>query len=256
MNDSAVMIACSLASIGVCFGLITLFIFRRTVDSAALRQSRARMLARLFEFRLFYEEPMLVWRAQKAFTRELLRLLGLVARPALLLGLPTAWLLVQLEAVYGYAPLEVGRPAIVTVQMANELTAADAAARLAAPPELAIETPPVRSLTDRQISWRVRPLRPVCGSVRVEIRGAAIHKSICAGVRRMFLVPRRVHSLLQFLSRPLEARLPQQDLAWVEVNYQATRVTIAGVALPWIAWFGLVSVVSTALFARWLPVEQ
>lgn len=237
------------------FGLLTLWAFRRTTDLVAFRQTRKRLVARLLEFRLFYDEPALIWRAQKAIVRENLRLFALLVHPALVLTLPMAWLLMQLEAVYAYAPLEVGRPAVVTAQIAGELTSGDAGASLEAPPGISVETPPVRSATDRQISWRVRPLRPVCGSLRLQIRGAAVGKSICAGTRRVFLVRRRVQTLISFLLWPEEARLPRGDAVWVEVDYPATDVTIAGVALPWIAWFVLISTVSTA-FARWFHVPQ
>ncbi len=245
------MIAWSLACLSVLFSFLTLRTFRRTTDLVAFRQIRKRVVAHLLEFRLFYDEPALIWRAQKAVVRENLRLFAVLARPALILTLPMAWLLVQLETVYAYAPLEVGKPAVITAQMNGELMSADAGASLEAPSGISVETPPVRSVIDRQISWRIRPLRAVCGSLRLQIRGAKINKPVCAGARRVFLERRRAQSLISFLLRPEEARLPRGDVAWVEVDYPAADVTIAGVALPWIAWFALISAVSAAVFARW-----
>lgn len=245
-----------LAAVSVAFALFSIWAFRRTTDLVAFRQSRKRLVAHLLEFRLFYDEPALIWRAQKALVRENLRFLTVLARPVLVLALPTAWLLMQLEAVYGYAPLAVGQSAVVTAQITGELTPSDAGASLGTPPGILVETPPVRSITDRQISWRVRPLEPVCGSLRLQIRGATVGKSICAGMRRLFLVRRRVQSRISFLLRPEESPLPRGNVAWVEVDYPATGVTIAGVTLPWIAWFVLITVVSTAILARWFRAPQ
>lgn len=245
------MVGLSLAAVSVATGLFVLWIFKQTTDLAALRSTIKRIQAHLLEFRLFYDEPRLIWRAQKAIVRENLRFLALMARPALILMLPMAWLLLQLDAVYAYAPLPIGQPSVITAQMSGQIMPENVAATLETPPEIAIETEPVRSAADRQISWRIRPLHPVRGSLRVRLRDAAIDKTIAAGTRPIFLIRKRVHSLLHFLIRPEEARLPVGEIAWVEVDYPKTDVTIAGIALPWIAWFVLISTLSALVFARW-----
>jgi hypothetical protein len=76
---------------------------------------------------------------------------------------------------------------------------------LQAPPGIAVETPPVRVFAERQISWRIRALRPVRGELRLVLRGRAIEKNIVAGER----------SLLH----PKESRLPAGEVAWVKVDY-------------------------------------
>jgi hypothetical protein len=245
------MIVFSLAAVSVAFGLIALWIFRHTADLAAVRSTIKRVHAHLLEFRLFYGEPRLIWRAQKSILHENLRFLRLMVRPALILTLPMAWLLIQLEAVYGYAPLPVGEASVITAQVTGPFMPEDVAPTLETPPEISVETPPVRSATDRQISWRIRPLRPVRGSLRLGFRGAAIDKTIAAGTRSIFLVRKRVRSLLPFLLRPEEALLPAGEIAWVEVDYPKTDIVIAGIALPWIVWFVLMSL-SALVFARWI----
>lgn len=245
------MVGLSLAAVSVACGLFALWIFRHTTDLAAVRSTIKRVQAHLLEFRLFYDEPRLIWWAQKAILRENLRFFLLTARPALILALPMAWLLVQLEAVYGYAPLPIGQPSVITAQVSGQSMPEDVAVTLQTPPEISVETAPVRSATDRQISWRIRPLRPVRGSLRLRFRDTAIDKTIAAGTRPIFLVRKRVRSLLPFLLRPEDARLPAGEIAWVEVDYPKTDVIIAGIALPWIAWFVLISTLSALVFARW-----
>ena len=110
---------------------------------------------------------------------------------------------------------------------------------------------PVRSLADRQISWRIRPLRPVLGSVRLRLRDSAVEKSIAAGTRSIFLVRTRERSVWNFLLHPEEPRLPAGGIAWIEVDYPEAEVAIAGIALPWIAWFVVLSMLGALAFARW-----
>jgi len=155
------MIAWSLACVSVLVGFLTRWTFRRMTDRVAFRQIRKRLFAHLLEFRLFYDDPALIWRAQKAVVRENLHLLALLAPPALILTLPAVWLLIQLETVYAYAPLEVGKPTVVTAPITGELIPADPGASLHAPHGISLETPPVRRIIARQISWRIRPLHPV-----------------------------------------------------------------------------------------------
>src|ERR1700730_16333571 len=114
------MVGLSLAAVSVASGLFALWIFRHTTDLAAVRSAIKRVHAHLLEFRLFYDEPRLIWRAQKSILRENLRFLLLMLRPVLILTLPMAWLLIQLEAVYGYAPLAVGEASVITAQMTGQ----------------------------------------------------------------------------------------------------------------------------------------
>ena len=233
------MVGLSLAVVSAACGVLALWIFAHTTDLAAVRTSVKRVQAHLLEFRLFYDEPRLIWDAQKAIVRENVRFLALVTPAVIILAIPTWWLLVQLDAVYGYAPLSLDQASVVTVQLNHPV--ADVAATLQVPPGISIETPPVRSLADRQISWRIRPLRPVRGSVRVSLHGAAIETAIAAARRSIFL-RRRVGPLLHW----------RGDIAWIEVDYPKADVSIAGIALPWIAWFVLISTLSAIVFRRLL----
>jgi hypothetical protein len=198
-------------------------------NRAAVRAAGKRLQADLLEMRLYSSEPALMWAAQKALVRDNLRWLALMLRPALILALPLAWLCVQLNSIYGHSPLAVGAAAVVTVQLEHALEPVDAAANLQAPPEIAVESPPVRVFAERQISWRIRALRPVRGELRLVLRGRAIEKTIAAGEPHALLSLRRERSLWGFLLHPEESRLPAGDAAWVEVDYPPR---------PWLAWFG------------------
>jgi len=141
-------------------------------DRAAVRAAGKRLQADLMEMRLYSGEPALMWAAQKALVRDNVRWLALMLPPALVLGLPLAWLFVQFDGIYGRNPLPVGGVAVVTVQLKRALEPADAAATLQAPPGIAVESPPVRIIARRQISWRIRALRPVRGELRFVMQPA------------------------------------------------------------------------------------
>jgi len=236
----------SLAAIGVACGVAASLVYHRTTDTRAVRATGRHMYAHLLEFRLFADDPVLIWRAQKALVRDNLRLLRLLARPALILVLPMAWLFAQLDWLYVPA-LAVGEPAIVTAQMAGPLDPTDASASLQTPPGISIETPPIRVWHDRQISWRIRPSRPVEGTLQLAVRGRKIDKTVVAG-GSAFPSPRRVRSLSAFLLHPWEPRIPAADVLWVAVDYPP-----AGCSA--LLWFVAISAATMMAFNRWFRYD-
>jgi hypothetical protein len=217
----ASLLAISLVAISVLWGVTTFFVFRRFTDAAALRKIRRLLYAHLLEIRLFADEPGLVWKAQKAVFADNLRLLRLVAIPVALLALPFALLYEPLNDIYGWGPLAVGQSATVTLQERN--TGADL--NLVAPPGIGVETLPVKSMADHEVSWRIRPLIATMGT----LRAGAASRSIMAGDRT--LARRR-------------QRESMPDGGWFEVDYPRADITLLGIPLPWLTWFVIFSTLS------------
>jgi hypothetical protein len=154
----------SLIPISILAGFATVFVFRRWTDAAAIRAVTNRMLAHMMEFRLFVDEPGLILRAQGDLFKENWRLLVLVLRPTLILVIPFAVLFAEMDAHYARAPLQLGRPAIVTVQFKS---ADHAGIVLKTPKGIEVETPGVHIPRLNQISWRIRPVSPFSGKIQV-----------------------------------------------------------------------------------------
>ena len=247
------MIGWSLAAVSVACGLAITLVFSRVTDLQALRKARKQVQAHLLEIRLYSAEPRLVWRAQASLVRANMRLLAVLAVPVLILTPPMAWLWLQCESIYGFAPLPLGKAAIVTAQMRAPF-AEDNMIALQAPREITVETPPVRSFVDRQVSWRLRPNEPVRGELRLSLKGQTFEKAIAAGERGVFLLEKKSGSRFEHLLRIGEGCLLVGDVEWIELRYPTTDVALAGVSLPWVAWFLIISSVSALVFARWLRI--
>jgi len=231
------VIGWSLAAVSLLWGLITYRVFHRFTDHATLRTVRKRLYTHLLEIRLYSEEPSLVWKAQTALIADNVRFLASIALPLLIMALSFALLYPSLDTVYGWGPLVVGRSAVVTVQLPQEPGASDTQYILKAPTGIAVETPPVRDFAERQISWRIRPLLPVLGRLHITLPGGGdVSRSIAAGDRRLSRYRRRE---------------PSPGAVWVELGYPKVSVDIAGLELPWLAWFLIVSTASAAVFAFW-----
>jgi hypothetical protein len=202
----------TLLPVSLIYGLAAALVFRRFSDQISVRQTINRMMAHVMEFRLFINSPAVVLRAQRDLLRENLRLLRLVLSPSAILALVFIILFPQLDAMYGHAPLAVGEPSVVTVSL-------DGDAALEAPAGIAVETPGVRVIYDRQVSWRVRPIGRTAGDLRIRSDGRVLTRQIVADGGLIF------GWKLPFTSPEIEIRYP--------------RTVVLGV--NWMVWFFLIS---------------
>jgi len=230
----------SLVPISVLSGISMLLVFRRASDQAAVRRAKSLVTAHLLEFRLFMDEPRLILKAQRDLIVANARFLRLMLRPVVVLTLPMALLLAAMEGFYGHAPLRICDPAIVTAQMKHD----DTSLSLKAPDGITVETPPVRVAADRQVSWRIRPLRATNAQLELVRADRAIAKSISAGSGMHYLSERR-GSLANLLLRPTERPLSDSEVDWIEVRYPTATI----LSLHWLIWFFAISAV-TALALR------
>jgi hypothetical protein len=161
--------------VSVLYGVLAVLIFRRLTEKSSVGRTVNRILAHVMELGLFIDSPSLVFRAQRDLVRENLRLLRLTILPGAILALLFALLYPPMNTMYGRAPLPIGEPSVVTIQMKD---AAMPAVQLEAPEGIIVETPAIRILHDHQISWRVRPLRPTTADFKFRLDNHSAIRSI------------------------------------------------------------------------------
>ncbi len=239
----------SLTAIALASGVAMAWVFGRFSDGERIRLAQRKIRANLYAFRLFADEPVLIFRAQKQLLLWNARYLGLMLRPSILIFVPVLLLLTQLEAVYGSRPLAAGESAIVTAQF-------DAGADLrAVAPSLVgqgikVETPAVRIPDQRQACWRVRATSIASGSVWLRVPGAAARKTVQAGPGLRYISARRVASLFDWLHYPAEARLPNAGIRWIGVSYPHAAIGVFGWGVDWLVWFCAVNLLTMLAFRK------
>jgi hypothetical protein len=239
-TDLGIAALASLIPISILAGIGMLLVFRHASDPLAVRRAKGITQAHLLEFRLFMDEPLLILRAQRDLLVANLRFMKLMLRPLLWMLLPMGLLLAGLEALYGHAPLAVGEAAIITAQVNN----AAGPFELKAPPEVAVETPPVHVIAESQVSWRIRPLRAATIELQIAHDGRLVAKRISAGGGFHFLSERR-GSLLNLPLYPTEWPLSDNEMEWIEIRYPEATI----LHLHWLIWFFALSAI-TALALR------
>jgi len=238
----------SLVPLSVLMGIAMLWVFRRTSNPEGITRAKARVMAHLYELRLFPDEPVLIWKAQWGLLKANARYAGMMLIPVAVMALPMALLFSELECFYGYRPLEPGREAILTIQLK---TAPDGAAPLIRPPDgIIVETEGVRLDGGRQISWRLRATKPATGKLQVVLPGEVVEKNLEAGAGPRYLSERRVSSAGEFLWRPAEAMLSSSRIDWIQVRYPEASIRAMGIELPWLAWMLVISMITALALKR------
>lgn len=198
----------TLIPVSVIYGFVAALLLRRFSDREAVWASIDRMIAHVMEFRLFLDTPSLILRAQRDLLLENGRLLRLMLLPCVMLAVIFIALFPQLDALYGHAPLRPGEPSVVSAHIDGE-------AMLEAPAGIRIETPPVQSLHDHQVSWRIRPAGNTAGELRVIEGGRVLTKRIVAGTG----------FISGYSSRAIDIRYPRRSVFGTH----------------WLVWFFLIS---------------
>jgi hypothetical protein len=244
----------TLAPLGALAGAAGMWAFLRIADTAALGAAANRIQAHLLEAWLFVDEPSLIWKTWRGLLAANARFLGLLLLPLAVLSVPMTPLLFLLDSQYGYEPLAVGKPALVTIGVNQPLAGLPHVPELAAPEGIAVESPALRVWSEREVSWRVRPERAVSGTLRCTVGGATVEKSVAAGAGPAYLSRKRTARLLEIVRYPTEAPLRAGPVEWIEVGYPATEVGPPGWETHWSAWFfGFSLIGAVALPRGWRP---
>jgi hypothetical protein len=231
-------------------GVGMLLVLRRASNPVRIRGVKRLVKAYLLEMRIYRDEPAVVWRSQISLLTSNLRYVALMLQPAVWLALPLALLLVHLDAFYGRAPLTVGREAIVTMSMLPPFDMRGPAPALTAPDGISVETAPLRALSDRQVSWRIRPIVSSAGDLRFELAGDTVLKQVEARSASRFMPGRKVSSFWASIWRPDESRIVSPFVEWIEVRYPDSEVDLLGIRLPWLIWFTVISMLTVLLFKK------
>ncbi len=124
------------------YGAIAALLFRRFADRVRMRPVINHMLAHVMEFALFIDEPRLILKAQLDLIKDNFQMLRQIALPCVLMAIPFGLLYPAMERQFGNHT-----SSVLTLPAGKAL-----------PAGVVAETPGVRILRTREVSWRVRPV--------------------------------------------------------------------------------------------------
>jgi len=239
-----------LAAMSLLTSVATLVAFRATSDQGRLVAVKRAIQACWFEIRLFNDDIRAMLRAQAEMIGHYLVYLRLALLPALWIGVPLGFFVIQLHSYYAYSGLVPGHAALIKVRLKQ---AVPEVPLLEAPAGIRIETPAARIASLNEVVWRIVAEQPGNYELTVRLGDARFTKNLRVSsdvVRRSPL--RTDGTLISQLVYPSESPLPDEaPLESIAVTYPPGEVTILGKPVSWLFLFvGLSTVFVFALRKR------
>lgn len=236
--------------------IVMLLIFKATSNQEKLAAVKRQIHAGLFEIRLFNDDIRAILRAQWDILRHNFTYLRLSMVPLVVMIVPVALILIQLQFRYGYQGLKPGQPTLFKVELAEGWDAgADGyledlprpQAKLTAPPGVRVEAGPVWIPAQGELAWRISAEKPGRYDLHVEVNGVSYTKRVDAagGVVRRSPVrpaPRFMDELLYPAEEPLPAGA---GVAAIHLGYPPGNVGVTGwdSEITWMIVFFVLSIV-------------
>lgn len=242
-----------LTAIAIAAAIAMLWAFKHCSDQARIQLTKRKIRAHLLAFRLFTDEPAMIFRSQGQLLVWNLRYMALMLRPTAVTLIPLALLLFHLDAVYGRRPLHAGESAVVTAQVSGPSRLKTDALVLRGA-GISIETPALRLPDANRVCWRVRATRGESSTVELVLSSRSVTKIVQAGPSALYLSKRRVSSVLSWLCYPGEPLLAGASVDWIEVEYPSAKMNVFGFGVHWLMWFCVVSLVAMLLLRKRMRV--
>lgn len=247
----------ALWAVSLVTAVAALWVIRLASNQEKLRRAKGRQTARLLEFLLYRDDPVVSFgafgrtlAAAGAYQKELLKPLAVMLVPLVLL-------LIQLAGWFDARPLRPGEQALVKVRFGDAAPVDTIPVALAASDGLAVETEAFRIPEDHEIDWRIRAAEtgPQEVEVRADSETLTKHVRVAAGFAQA--ASRRVRGgWWNRLTHPAEPPLPAAGpVESIEITYPSWADTSPLLAMHWIVWYFLLSLVFGLLLKRPLGVE-
>jgi hypothetical protein len=162
--------------------IFALVVFRLVSNQAGITRTKDLIKGYLLELWLYKDDPVVLLRAQGQVLLNSVRYFRYSLVPLLIMIVPMALVIVQVETHFGWRSLHADESVIVTATLkpgagdAKPPSSLDAT--LSVPEGVTLETPPLRLDKEHQVLWRVRP--DVSGKHEIQLK---IGKSVAtAGI--------------------------------------------------------------------------
>ena len=232
-------------------GVVLLYLYGKVSAQKKIRILKRDIFANLQEVVLFRHDIGVMLRAQG----RLFKCSGLYfayAFPALIvLMIPCLLVLAQLNLYFGVRTLEPGESALLRIKLSSPALVRDVSLETSSNLEV---SPAVRSPSDGEIAWRVRPLEGSQAWYKIKVGKGAVQREIGMSGK---LEPVVSHSWLARLMYPASGWQELSAIAVDELSfaYPAGEVAFMGLSFNWILVFFVVSLLAGLVASKYLKVE-
>lgn len=240
-------------------GIFMLIVFKYASNQEGIKKVKNKIKAYLLEIRLFKDNLNLMLKAQGNILRYNLTYMKYSLKPMLFMIIPLILIILQLDLWFSHNPLPPRKPAIVKLFLKPEISPLETSINLITPPEIKVETPPLRIIDERQINWRIRPLKKGKFILKFQASNdSTVEKEIIVDSEKFARISYKkvTGNFWKELRFPGEAPLPSNSLIEsIEIRYPPARLNFLGLKIHWLIAFFILSILFGFSLKRFLKVE-
>jgi len=223
-----------------------LIVYKKTSDQSRIDYVKRRIEAYFYEIRLFNDDLRAILRAQGGILRYNGAYVALNLVPLLVMIVPFALIMAQLQAHYGWTGLRADEPVLVKATLAEDWEQGGAIQSVDGKPQLTLNVPSNMSVetrsvwipSNRELAWRLVPSEG--GEYEIGLSGAsdalASKQLFVADVDGKRAPVRHQPDFLNQLLYPGEAPLPTESpVRSIEVAYPERVLDLFGYSLHAVA---------------------
>jgi uncharacterized membrane protein (DUF106 family) len=249
----------SLFFISLPVAIFMLLVFRYTSDQKGIKKSKDRIKAYLLEIRIFKDDLGILLSAQKRLLMYNGIYLSHAIKPLLVMIVPMALLILQMDAWYGHRPLMPGESTILSSQVSEETrTRLLSTASIEAERGVTVEKPSLRIFETGELDWTIRAREAGVHQIRVTVAGHSFPKKIVVsggGLARVSTLSINT-GFWRAIFTPGAEPLPENAfLKNIEVRYPSRSVKILGWKIHWLIIFFVFTTVIAFSLKRFFRVE-
>jgi len=224
-------------------GLLMLWVFGRVSNQKAIASVKQQIKGNLLAVRIYQHDVGVVLRSQGRVLRQTLSYMRLSIFPMLVLIVPVALIIIQLNLRFSVRPLLPGEHFLLKIKVRNA-AATDREVSLEVPEGVKVETPPVRIPSAKEIDWRLGATAEGLHILTVKVGDESSEKELVVGsgwgpVSAVRTGGNLWDSLLYPGERPIP---PQSQIARIELRYPPQDVSLLGWNIHWLLLFFILSV--------------
>lgn len=238
--------------------VLALLIYRYFSAQESIRRAKDRMKAHILEMRLFQQDPVLMGRAVRSALRSNLSYLRFNLKPFLFMFIPVVLILIQMEARFGFRPLQPGDSVLVRTFWASAPSGEeDPSVKLIPSDGISIDSPSLLVREKGEIDWRIRidewgnpsislQSKEERFTVPLEVSNRVVPVSRWSGKRNS----------MDMLLFPAANPLPSGGkLESVEIEYPRREMEIRGYEVHWIWPFLILTLLAGYLLKGFFRVQ-
>ena len=239
----------SLTLVSIITGVVMLWVVGKSTPQRRLERARDRLAGGVYEVRLFLDSPVRIFGALFSMLKWSVIYIGLVIPALLVMTFPLGLLYLHLETRHGFAPLPVGEPLVVRVDLADGVDGYALEAGDEGGNDVLVTAPPVYDAEGQRVYLRVEVQRPGEHVLPIRLGDTVVDKRLTATADAVTVSPDRASGADMFLvytdEPPLDAGA---GITAVSVTHPAKDQSWLGTSMPWwVFWLGIATVAALAL---------